>query len=106
LVVFQPHLFSRTRDFMEEFAQALSQFDKVALLDIYPARELPMEGITSKLLCQKINLLEKAPQIVVTVEKEDIKDFIDEMGTRIVLLLGAGDIGVESLKLIQKWADA
>jgi UDP-N-acetylmuramate--alanine ligase len=106
LVVFQPHLFSRTRDFMEEFAQALSQFDKVALLDIYPARELPMEGITSKLLCQKINLLEKAPQIVVTVEKEDIKEFIDEMGTRIVLLLGAGDIGVESLKLIQKWADA
>jgi UDP-N-acetylmuramate--alanine ligase len=47
LALFQPHLFSRTKDFADDFAKSLSQFDELLLLDIYPARELPMEGITS-----------------------------------------------------------
>ena len=54
LVVFQPHLYSRTRDFVEEFAESLSKFDELLLLDIYPARELPIEGVTSNWLLNKI----------------------------------------------------
>ena len=106
LVVFQPHLFSRTRDFIEEFALSLSKFDKVALLDIYPARELPIDGITSELLCRKINTLEQSPKVVTVVEKDDIEEFINDMGTRIVIMLGAGDIGVEINKLTEKWSNA
>jgi UDP-N-acetylmuramate--alanine ligase len=106
LVVFQPHLFSRTRDFMDEFAQALSQFDKVGLLAIYPARELPIDGIHSELLCQKIRSLENAPEIARVVEKKDLEEFIEEMNTRVVLMLGAGDIGVEINQLTKKWGDA
>src|SRR5690606_2247850 len=55
LAVFQPHLFSRTKDFADDFAKSLSQFDEIILLDIYPARELPMDGITSEWLLSKIN---------------------------------------------------
>lgn len=106
LIVFQPHLFSRTKDFIEEFAVSLSKFDRVALLDIYPARELPIEGITSELLCRKINSLEQSPEVVTVVEKEDIEEFINDMGTRIVIMLGAGDIGIEINKLAQKWSNA
>ncbi|MEN8816709.1 MAG: UDP-N-acetylmuramate--L-alanine ligase [Nonlabens sp.] len=106
LVIFQPHLFSRTRDFMDDFAQALSQFDKVALLDIYPARELPIEGISSELLCKNMNALENTPEIITVVEKLDLEEFIEEMDTRIILMLGAGDIGVEIQKLTQKWINA
>ena len=54
LVVFQPHLFSRTKDFMSEFAKALEKFDKIFLLDIYPAREEPIPGIDSRILLEKI----------------------------------------------------
>ena len=54
LAVFQPHLFSRTRDFVDDFAKSLSQFDEVLLMEIYPARELPMEGVTSQWLLDKI----------------------------------------------------
>jgi UDP-N-acetylmuramate--alanine ligase len=106
LVLFQPHLFSRTKDFMDEFAQALGKFDKVGLLDIYPARELPIDGINSIALCQKINASEHTPEITTVVEKADIEEFIQEMGVRIVLMLGAGDIGVEINKITQNWADA
>ena len=55
LAIFQPHLFSRTKDFADEFAKALSQFDEVILLDIYPARELPIEGVNSSWLLSKIS---------------------------------------------------
>ncbi|WP_298951748.1 UDP-N-acetylmuramate--L-alanine ligase [uncultured Nonlabens sp.] len=106
LVVFQPHLFSRTRDFIEEFAISLSRFNKVALLDIYPARELPLDGITSELLCRKIHSLEQSPDVVTVVDKDDIEEFINDMGTRIVIMLGAGDIGVEVNKLTEKWSNA
>ena len=60
LAVFQPHLFSRTRDFADGFAKSLSQFDEILLLDIYPARELPLEGVTSKGLLQQISNPKKA----------------------------------------------
>jgi UDP-N-acetylmuramate--alanine ligase len=53
--LFQPHLFSRTKDFADDFAKSLSQFDELLLLDIYPARELPMEGITSEWLLGKVD---------------------------------------------------
>jgi UDP-N-acetylmuramate--alanine ligase len=54
LAIFQPHLFSRTRDFADDFAKSLSAFDEIILLDIYPARELPMEGINSQWLMDKM----------------------------------------------------
>ena len=63
LAIFQPHLFSRTRDFVDDFAKSLSQFDEVLLLDIYPARELPIEGVTSAWLLSKIK--NKNKQLVI-----------------------------------------
>lgn len=102
LAIFQPHLFSRTRDFMDEFAASLAQFDQLALLDIYPARELPMEGITSQVLRAQIGELENAPEVNIVIEKEDVAEFIEEMDTRIVVMIGAGDIGVVIEKTIEK----
>lgn len=89
LAVFQPHLFSRTKDFADEFAKSLSDFDEVILLDIYPAREKPIEGITSKWLLDKINLTEKKLS-----SKEDLVENIKKSNAPIKLMLGAGDIGV------------
>jgi UDP-N-acetylmuramate--alanine ligase len=106
LVVFQPHLFSRTRVFMDDFAQALAQFDTVALLDIYPARELPIEGVTIEKLCKKIKLLKNDPNVVSVIKKEEIATLIEVINTRIVLMLGAGDIGVEIDQLTKKWGNA
>ena len=88
VVIFQPHLFSRTRDFVEDFALALAQFDEVLLLDIYPARELPIEGVTSLWLLEKI--LNKNKKI--TFKKNLVKDIKNSEAT-IVVMLGAGDIG-------------
>ena len=89
LVVFQPHLFSRTRDFGDDFAKALSKFDEVLLLDIYPAREEPINGITSDWLLEMIDNQHKkitTPNLLVN----DIK----KSSAKIVAMLGAGDIGV------------
>ena len=88
LVIFQPHLFSRTRDFVEDFGMALAQFDEILLLDIYPARELPIEGVTSLWLLEKI--LNKNKKI--THKKNLVKDIKNSEAT-IVVMLGAGDIG-------------
>ena len=88
LAIFQPHLYSRTRDFMPEFAKALSSFENVALLDIYPARELPIQGVSSQVLLQGINSNNKA-----LVEKENLIDFIKSSQAEIILTIGAGDIG-------------
>jgi UDP-N-acetylmuramate--alanine ligase len=87
--VFQPHLFSRTKDFIEDFATSLSRFDKLLLLDIYPARELPIEGVTSEWLLDKINLIDKK-----IVSKEAVLPEIKNSGVKIVVMIGAGDIGV------------
>lgn len=89
LAVFQPHLFSRTNDFVEDFAKALSKFDEVLLLDIYPARELPMEGVTSSWLLEKMTLDTKK-----LISKEDLSDEILKSESKIITMLGAGDIGL------------
>lgn len=94
--IFQPHLYSRTRDFMSEFARALSSFNQVVLLDIYPARELPIEGITSKALLEMITSPRKN-----VVSKGDLISFIKALEVDIVLTIGAGDIG-EMVKDIKK----
>jgi len=90
LAVFQPHLFSRTRDFAEDFALSLSDFDKVFLLDIYPARELPIEGISSAWLLDKILNPEKA-----LVQKKNLTELIKAEEAEVVVMMGAGDIGEE-----------
>ena len=94
-VIFQPHLFSRTRDFMEEFAKILSLFDEVALMDIYPAREDPIPGVTSHALSDLINNPNK--QII---SSNNFNSIVEDTSAELVVILGAGDIGfcVENLK--------
>ncbi|MFD2566414.1 UDP-N-acetylmuramate--L-alanine ligase [Pseudotenacibaculum haliotis] len=89
MVIFQPHLFSRTQDFADDFASSLSQFDEVLLLDIYPARELPIEGVNSEWLLTKINNGNKK-----ITYRQDLVSEIKKSGAKIVAMLGAGDIGV------------
>nr|WP_315179855.1 UDP-N-acetylmuramate--L-alanine ligase [uncultured Flavobacterium sp.] len=95
LAVFQPHLFSRTRDFADDFAKSLSAFDDIILLDIYPARELPMKGINSQWLMDKMTNSHK--KIVV---KDDLIATILASDATIIVTIGAGDIGelVPSIK--------
>lgn len=98
LAVFQPHLFSRTSDLCTEFAAELSEADEVILLPIYPARELPMEGVTSLIILNKITLKDKA-----IVAKENLLVRIqDRAKNRVTLTIGAGDIDrfVEPLKIL------
>jgi UDP-N-acetylmuramate--alanine ligase len=90
LAIFQPHLFSRTRDFVDDFAKSLSQFDEILLLDIYPARELPIKGVDSKWLLDKIENSKKQ-----LITKEEIVSKIKESHAQVVLTIGAGDIGEE-----------
>ena len=89
--VFQPHLYSRTRDFMADFADVLSQFDRTILMPIYPAREEPITGITSAAL---MDLMEGNAEVML-LSKETIRTQIDQFPERIKVVLGAGDIGVE-----------
>ena len=96
LVVFQPHLFSRTRDFVDGFAESLSQFDEVLLLDIYPAREEPIEGVNSKWLLEKLDCKSKK-----LIEKKDLTKEVKDSNKKIIITLGAGDIG-EEVKHIKK----
>lgn len=84
--IFQPHLFSRTRDFMDEFATSLSSLDEVILMDIYPARELPIEGITSSALLEKITTKKSLLSTNAILKK------IQEDKPPVLLTLGAGDI--------------
>jgi len=95
LAIFQPHLFSRTRDFADDFAKSLSAFDEIILLDIYPARELPMEGINSSWLMGKMTNSNKK-----IVGKDNLIATILESDATIIVTIGAGDIGelVPSIK--------
>jgi UDP-N-acetylmuramate--alanine ligase len=95
VAIFQPHLFSRTKDFADDFAKSLSQFDEVVLMDIYPARELPMPGITSLWLLDKMTNTNKK-----LVSKEQLIDTIKQSDAKIIVTIGAGDIGelVPSIK--------
>ena len=86
-VAFQPHLYTRTRDFAPQFAQALSLADEVVLLDIYPAREEPIPGVTSKIIFDDI----KAPQKRLIV-KSDLIDTIKNCNFEVLLTAGAGDM--------------
>ncbi|EAR13120.1 UDP-N-acetylmuramate--L-alanine ligase [Polaribacter irgensii 23-P] len=89
LVVFQPHLYSRTRDFIDDFALALNKFDAILLLDIYPAREIPIPGVDSSWLLSKI----ENPHKKLTQKNNLLKD-IKNSSAKVVVMLGAGDIGV------------
>ena len=84
--IFQPHLYTRTRDLYEEFAEALNEADEVVLLPIYPARELPIEGITTEIIAERVT---KPYRIV---EREVMAKSIEEMATDVVVSLGAGNI--------------
>ncbi len=86
-VIFQPHLFSRTRDFLDEFAESLALADEVYLLEIYPARELPIEDITSSVLLDKIPMDKKS-----LVGKEEFLALAKEFEGGVTAVLGAGDI--------------
>lgn len=88
-VVFQPHLFTRTRDFAQDFADALGRFDQVILLDIYPARELPIPGIDKEYLLSLMN----HPQAV-GCSKQELIPLLQETKPELLVVLGAGDIGV------------
>lgn len=88
-VVFQPHLFTRTRDFAQDFADALGRFDQVILLDIYPARELPIPGIDKEYLLSLMN----HPQAV-GCTKQELIPLLQETKLELLVVLGAGDIGV------------
>ncbi|WP_010228691.1 UDP-N-acetylmuramate--L-alanine ligase [Gillisia marina] len=100
IAVFQPHLFSRTKDFADEFAESLSKFDEVLLLDIYPARELPMEGITSEWLLHKIKNQHKK-----LIQKEEIINELNLSECPVIVMMGAGDIGEEIIKVEKNFKD-
>lgn len=100
LIVFQPHLFSRTRDFAEGFAKSLAQFDEVVLLDIYPAREEPIEGITADWLLEMIPSEKKK-----IATKDALSTIMKASSCRVQLLVGAGDIGAEVQKITNKLND-
>ncbi|WP_310558302.1 UDP-N-acetylmuramate--L-alanine ligase, partial [Flavobacterium sp.] len=88
LAIFQPHLFSRTNDFADDFAKSLSQFNEIILLDIYPARELPIEGVTSTWLMNKMS-----NKNVKLIQKPDLVNEILKSNKKIIITIGAGDIG-------------
>lgn len=96
LAVFQPHLYSRTRDFIDDFADSLSQFDEVLVLDIYPAREVPIDGVNSQWLLDKIKNQNKG-----LVQKTELIDGIKKSKATVIITMGAGDIG-EEVKHIKK----
>lgn len=85
--IFQPHLYTRTRDFYKEFAEALSQLDEVILCDIYPARETPIPGVTSALIYNELTCKEKS-----MIHKEDVIDLVKKRNFDVLVVLGAGDL--------------
>ena len=86
--IFQPHLYTRTRDFYKDFADALSQLDEVILTEIYPARELPIEGVTSKLIHDNLKPSVKKKMI----QKKDVLNFVKSHTFEVLIVLGAGDL--------------
>lgn len=90
LGIFQPHLFSRTQDFANEFARSLEELDELLLLDIYPARELPILGVNSQMLLDLINMNSK-----MLCSKKELEPHLKQSDSYVVLSIGAGDIGAE-----------
>ncbi len=93
--IFQPHLFTRTRDFADDFAKSLDLLDECILMEIYPARELPIEGVNSKMLLDKMKSADKS-----ICQKKDLVENVSRRRLEVLLTLGAGDIDtfVEPLK--------
>ncbi len=89
IIVFQPHLYSRTRDFADEFAESLSLCDEIVLTDIYPAREAPLKGVSSKLIFDKINSGKK-----ILIKKEEVLNNLKKEKNTVYMTTGAGDIDV------------
>ena len=85
--IFQPHLYTRTRDFAPEFAQALSALDKLILLDIYPAREEPIPGVTSEIIFKDVTAPEK-----VLITKEELMPYLEKEPLDVLITFGAGNI--------------
>ena len=85
--IFQPHLYTRTRDFAPEFAAALSKVDKLILLDIYPAREEPIPGVTSEMIFKDVTAPEK-----VLIKKEELMDYLSDEPLDVLVTFGAGNI--------------
>jgi UDP-N-acetylmuramate--alanine ligase len=85
--IFQPHLYSRTRDFVDEFAKSLSLLDELILLDIYPAREEPIEGVSSQLIFDKVTIKNKT-----LCSKEELLELMKDKRPEVLVTLGAGDI--------------
>ena len=86
-VIFQPHLYTRTRDFAEGFSESLSLADEVVLLDIYPARELPIAGVSSEMLLEGIQAQKK-----ILIKKDQVMEYLKESSPEVLVTLGAGDI--------------
>jgi UDP-N-acetylmuramate--alanine ligase len=86
--IFQPHLYTRTRDFYKDFADALSQVDEVILTEIYPARELPIEGVTSQLIYDNLKDGVKKQMI----NKADVLSLVKSRDFDVLIILGAGDL--------------
>jgi UDP-N-acetylmuramate--alanine ligase len=85
--IFQPHLYTRTRDFAPEFAEALSNLDELILLNIYPARELPIEGVTSEIILKDVTIQHKT-----LTNKENLLTLLDKKEIDVLVTFGAGDI--------------
>jgi UDP-N-acetylmuramate--alanine ligase len=96
-VVFQPHLYTRTRDLADEFAEALSKADELILLEIYPARELPIPGVTSQMLLDKVDLDNKR-----LMSKEELVRSADVADYDVLLMVGAGDLDLLVPEITQK----
>ena len=94
MVVFQPHLFSRTQDFMEAFAQVLDPFDEIVLMDIYPAREEPIPGVSSEVLLDRLKNQNKRK-----IDQNEFPSVVVNSPADLILILGAGDIGNQIQKL-------
>ncbi|HRD43276.1 MAG TPA: cyanophycin synthetase, partial [Ferruginibacter sp.] len=96
-VVFQPHLYTRTRDLADGFAEVLAIADEVVLLPIYPARELPIEGVSSEMILNKINKSSKR-----VLQKTELVDWVKSNNTELLITAGAGDIDLllNDLKLM------
>ena len=86
--IFQPHLYTRTRDFYQDFADALSLLDEVILTEIYPARELPIDGVTSQLIYDRLRPgIEKQ-----MIQKDDVLQLVKSRPFDVLIVLGAGDL--------------
>ncbi len=102
-VIFQPHLYSRTKDLAEEFAESLDMADEVILLPIYPARELPIKGVSSAMILDKMKLTEKK-----LLSKEEMLEWVKEHQPKLLVMCGAGDIDslIEPVKKLLERKDA